>query len=110
MPELVKLPGGDHWRVGDVEFVSSYSRHSTVDRFALRKSGDLVSKYVDLCREYAGANIVELGIASGGSTALLALLAQPRRVVACELAPDPVAALQDLREQRGLLDVIRPYY
>jgi predicted O-methyltransferase YrrM len=110
MPQLVELPGGDQWRVGDTEFVSSYSHHSTIDRFALRKTGDLVAKYVELCPLYVGANIVELGIASGGSTALLTLLAEPRRLVACELASEPVAALQHFRERHGLVDVVRPYY
>jgi predicted O-methyltransferase YrrM len=110
MPKLVELPDAAGWRVGDTEFVTSYSRNSTLDRFALRKTQDLVEKYVDLCPAYRGANIVELGIASGGSTALLALLAEPRRLVACELASEPVRALDEFRDRHGLADVVRPYY
>jgi predicted O-methyltransferase YrrM len=108
--ELLTLPGGARWSVAGVEFVYDHGTPSTLGRFTLRKPPDLVAKYVDLCRTLADANIVELGIAWGGSSALIALLAQPRKLVACELDPIRVEALDELRAREGLEDVVRPYY
>jgi hypothetical protein len=51
---------------------------------------------------------VELGIAAGGSTALISLLAQPRKLVACELNEVPVQALTEFIDARRATDVVRP--
>ena len=40
----------------------------------------------------------------------MALLAQPRKLVACELDPDRIAVLDELRAREGIEDVVRPYY
>jgi hypothetical protein len=37
-------------------------------------------------------------------------MAQPCKLVACELAPTPVAALAELIERRNLGDIVRPHY
>jgi predicted O-methyltransferase YrrM len=93
--EIVALPGEDAWRVGDTTFVYGYGRRSPAGRIVIQKPPDLVALHVELAERCHGANIVELGIAAGGSTALLALLAEPRLLVACELDPNPVVALSD---------------
>lgn len=108
--EMVALPGGREWRVGDTTFVFDFGRSSTADRFLLRKPPDLVELYVQLGARFQHVNIVELGIAAGGSTALLSLLTQPRRLVSCELGAEPVAALAEFIDARELGSVIRPYY
>jgi cephalosporin hydroxylase len=54
--------------------------------------------------------ILELGIAQGGSVALLAALAPEAKVVAIDIAEQPVAALTDFIERRGDHDRVRPYF
>jgi len=110
VPELETLPDGEHWRVGDTQFVHSYTQPSTIGEFALRKQPAIVEKYVELCREFHGANIVELGIALGGSTALIALLAQPQKLVSFELAKDRITALDELAVAKGIQELLRPHY
>jgi predicted O-methyltransferase YrrM len=110
MSELVALPGGHRWRVGTTEFEFGYEKRSTLDRFIVRKPANLVERYADLCLTLSGGAIVELGIAAGGSTALLTLLAQPKKIVAFELDAEPVAALSALIESRQLGTSVRPYY
>jgi predicted O-methyltransferase YrrM len=107
---LEVLADGTGWRVGDVTFVFAYGKGSTRERFLIRKPPGLMALYAGLGDRFRGATIVELGIAAGGSTALLALLLEPRHLVSCELAPEPVGALQELIDQRGLGSVIRPHY
>ena len=78
------LFGGHTFSVDGVEFVSAF-RESTIERFCILKSKEQLDFYTDLCRTFEGGAIVELGVAAGGSTALLALLARPRKLVAVEL-------------------------
>lgn len=101
---------GDRFEVDGVTFVCSYEPSSTAERFYIVKPMPLVERYHDLGRHVAGGTIVELGIAEGGSTALLALLARPERLVAVDLEPEPLEALTELLERRGLTDAVRPRY
>jgi predicted O-methyltransferase YrrM len=103
------LPG-DAFTVDDVEFVCQYLPGSTSERFYVVKSLALVDRYRDLARRFTGGTIVELGIAEGGSTALLALLAKPLKLIAADLEPEPVAALAEFISHRGLGDQVRPHY
>ena len=107
--ELTRLPDGEGWRLGDTTFVFDYGRGSAADRFLIRKPPDLVDLYAELGTRFRHANILELGIAAGGSTALLALLTQPSNLIACELDPEPVAALAEFIDARGLASVVRPF-
>jgi predicted O-methyltransferase YrrM len=109
MSQLVQL-AEDRWQVDGVEFVYSYSDESALECFSLRKPPDLVNQLAELCNSHHGETIVELGIAAGGSTALIALMTQPRKLVACELSPTPVAALAELIQLRNLGDIVRPHY
>lgn len=90
------------FRVGDVKFVRGYDGTSTRERFFIQKDHDLVCRYVELAERFRGGRIVELGVAQGGSTALLALLAEPSKLVAIELR-DEVPALASF-------DRVCPYY
>jgi len=109
--EIVALSGRDDaWRVGDTEFVRSFGVDSTPQRFRIRKNASLINLYQELCSDIRGSRVVELGIADGGSTALLALAAQPAKLVACELDSEPRPALNTFIEQHGLADVVRPFY
>jgi SAM-dependent methyltransferase len=46
--------------------------------------------------------VLELGVYQGGSTALIAQLARPQRLVALELEPKPVRSLEQLVAAEGL--------
>lgn len=95
--------------VDDVDFHCSFAA-STEHELCIRKSRRLIDATVDLVAEFPGARAVEFGIASGGSTAVLALVARPRTLIAIELDPAPVEALSRLIERKGLGDVVRPHY
>lgn len=104
------LPG-DTFRIGDVEFVCKYSPESTAERFFIVKSLGLVERYREMCLgPWKGGAIFELGIAEGGSTAFLALLAEPSKLIAVDLEPQGLPALSEFIDTHALSDVVRPYY
>lgn len=110
MTEIVTLPGGNRWQVGNTEFVSGFGGQSSGDRLVIRKGPRLVERYVEICQHFRHGAIVELGIGPGGSTALISLLAQPRKLVACELHDKPVAALTEFIDTHGASATVRPFY
>jgi predicted O-methyltransferase YrrM len=99
----------EHFRVDDVEFVYS-SGESTVSRFCIRKPRRLVEMTVELVGRFEAPRVFEIGIARGGSTALIALVARPRRLVAVELDADRVGALDELIARRDLGESVRAFY
>lgn len=101
---------GDSFFVDDVEFICKYMPESTANRFFIVKPLELVDRYRAWCAEFQGATIVELGIAEGGSTALMALLAKPHKLIAVDLEPKPLDALAEFAAAHSLSDVVRPYY
>lgn len=104
------LPG-DTFTLEDVEFVCKYSPESSSRRFFIVKPMALVERYRSLCEsEWRHANILELGIAEGGSTALLALLADPKKLVALDIETTELPALRGFIDERNLGDRVRPYY
>ena len=98
------------WQVDGVTFVHGYGQGSTAERFRIQKPRVLFDRYVDLGSRFNGGSIVELGIAAGGSTALLCLLAQPRSLIGFELDSAPVSALAEFITKRGLESIVRPFY
>jgi predicted O-methyltransferase YrrM len=101
---------GKPFSIDGIEFVPSWSRPSKVSSLTLLKASRMVEPYRELFAAHPHPNVVELGISQGGSVALLALLARPRRMVALELAPDPVEALSATLEAHDLDRTIRPHY
>jgi predicted O-methyltransferase YrrM len=97
------------FRVDGVDFVCSFDA-STTDVFCIRKERHLVDQTVALLTELRPERIVELGIAHGGSAALISLVARPRMHVALELAQTRVPALDELIRRRGLDGTLRPFY
>ena len=87
------------FRVGGVEFHCSFESGSTVDRFFICKHRPLVEEYLDLFAGFTDANIVELGISEGGSSAMTALVADPKKLVAIELNESRIDALDELIER-----------
>lgn len=111
MTEITTIPGDvEAWRVGETEFVHGAGPGSTPERFYIQKDQSLMDLYAELCPDFRHSRIVELGIAAGGSAALLALLTSPAKLVACDIAASPAPALAGFIERHGLADVVRPYY
>jgi predicted O-methyltransferase YrrM len=106
----VSFPGELRWQIDDVEFVYGYRAAASAKRLLIQKTADILTKYEALCAEFRHGAIVELGIAGGGSTALIALLAQPTKLVVCELDAEPVASLAAFIAERELSERVRPYY
>ena len=100
----------ERFRIGDVDFRCSFERGSEPDRFYVRKHRGQVESFLSVFDRFPDANVVELGIMEGGSTALAALAARPRKLVAVELAPERVAALDELIDRQGLGERVRLYY
>ena len=82
---------------------------STATRFQVVKSRWLVDRYINLIAEFRPERIFELGIFDGGSTALIAQLAEPTKLVAIELAPS-CRALDEFIEAQGLHESVSTYY
>jgi predicted O-methyltransferase YrrM len=76
----------------------------------LRKPRRMVEQYDAMRSEIDPTNVLELGIYNGGSTALLALLFRPRRLVAIDITPSRAPALDDFIDDKGLHDVVHPYF
>lgn len=104
------LLSGDSFVVDGVEFVCDYQPDSRADRFFIVKPIEHVRQYMELFEELRGAAIFELGIAEGGSTALTALLASPRKLVAIDNETERLTALDEFIAARGLGEVVRPYW
>lgn len=96
--------------VDGVTFVLGYQSTTSPDRFYLLKPRALLDRYRDLRPLVEGRNVVELGIAEGGSTAWLALELAPAKLIAVDIATDRLTALDDLIATRGLGEVVRPHW
>jgi predicted O-methyltransferase YrrM len=79
-------------------------------KLAIYKSREQVEAYVDLVAAFPASRIVELGIKAGGSTALLASLVQPSRLVAVDIARGAAHGLETFLDTHGLRGHVRPYY
>ncbi|MDZ7675309.1 MAG: class I SAM-dependent methyltransferase [Acidimicrobiales bacterium] len=77
---------------------------SAPDHFSVRKPPWMIERYRELDEEFHDGNLVELGIDQGASTAMLALLFRPRRMLALDIAPGPIEALAELVDRRQLTD------
>jgi predicted O-methyltransferase YrrM len=97
--------------IGDTEFnVAGLLQARSGRRLVIRKNRKMIVAIADVIKDLAARNIVELGIDQGGSTALLAQLAQPKKLVAIDKNPTPVAALQEYISSHGLEDSVKVYY
>ena len=70
----------------------------------------MIEEYLEIVERFQGENSVELGIAAGGSVALTALVAPPRKLVAFDLEPVRVEALDELIADRGLSERVQLHY
>lgn len=100
----------DVFHLDGIDFVSGYGDVSTAERFVIVKQPPHVAAFVALGRAHRHGRIVELGIAEGGSTALLALVAEPSRLLAVDIDPDPIHALEEVIDRRDLRASVRARY
>jgi Methyltransferase domain len=80
------------------------------DRLRLYKSRQMVESYGPIIAEFPRANVVEMGIFGGGSTAFFAQVLAPRKLIAIDIRPDPVEELESFLVRRSLTDRVRPHY
>jgi predicted O-methyltransferase YrrM len=78
--------------------------------FVVDKRPELVRKYFRLLADECPRRIVELGVERGGSTALVALLAEPDLLLAVDVAPEIPAQLTEFIESKGLTRSIVPAF
>jgi len=83
---------------------------TTAGLFVLRKTRWMTEQYLALAAEPGLANIFELGIDQGGSTALFALLFRPRRLVAIDIDPEPKDALAQFTLVGNNGERVSPHY
>jgi predicted O-methyltransferase YrrM len=100
----------DRFQIDDVEFHCSFERGSEPNRFYIRKQRQQVEDLLSVFDRFPNANVVELGIMEGGSTALAALAGRVRKLVAIELERARVDALDEVIARKGLDERVRPYY
>jgi len=105
-----QMYGGASTVIDGVEFVSGYAPDSTPDRFYIVKSPELVGMYQEFLAAVRPARVFELGIAEGGSVALLALLPHVERLVAIDNEPNRLTALDEFVARRGLEGSVSTYY
>jgi predicted O-methyltransferase YrrM len=106
---------GLHWE-SDENFTldgvayASMARNAEADRLSIFKARPAIEQYEALIRDTAPRTIVELGIFGGGSTALIAQLASPTKLVAIELSRARLAVLDRFIETRGLAQNVSAYF
>jgi predicted O-methyltransferase YrrM len=85
-----------------VELISRYEHASTPERFVIVKQPPHRDAFIEMCRSVRGGRLVELGIAEGGSTVLAALAAEPSALLAVDIEPEPLVALEKFIAAREL--------
>jgi predicted O-methyltransferase YrrM len=83
---------------------------ASASQFLIAKSNDMAELYRKLVHDHYPRYIVELGIFRGGSTAFLALLAGPEKLVAFEYETERVAPLDELIDRFALSDRVSLKY
>lgn len=96
--------------VDGVEYDLMHQPSGESSRMRLLKTRAMIEGYGPMVAEFQAADCVELGIFRGGSTALLAQVLHPRRLVAVEISPDPVHSLDRFIEHQGLGETVHTYY
>ena len=111
MRDLVTLETDKRWRIGATEFVYSYT-DSSVDRFAIPQAPPLSSTSTCSSPRAFHHCHVPSSWASRPAAAPPSspCLAEPEKLVALELASEPIAALAELIDRERLTESICPYY
>lgn len=98
-----------HVVVGGTVVEVDVDHASDADQLVALKPRPLIEKYVDLLLGAPSIRVVELGTYQGGSTALIAQLAQPEKLIAIDLEREPPPPLVRFVADQGLDHVVRLY-
>lgn len=105
---LLEIDGQRYFTTGNTQAMATTA--SVADRLLLAKTRDHVERFCDRMRDLRADSVFELGIFKGGSTVFLHQLLRPRTLIAIELDPDPVPALEEYVARHGLDSVIRRHH
>jgi predicted O-methyltransferase YrrM len=114
-PELPRIEWrtGEDFELGGLEYsCRPIAGHfpSTAEHLCIRKPRAAVEHYAALIGELEPRAIFELGIFEGGSTALLAQLARPEKLIAVDLKDEAAAGLEGFIEAQGLSDSVAVHW
>ncbi len=106
--------GEDEFSIGEIHYecrpaIRECFESSSV-HFCLRKPREAVEAYERLLGRLQPQRVVELGLMKGGSTALIAQLANPAKLVGVELTTQPILGLDDFIAESGLRDRLAIHY
>ncbi|MGZ4727705.1 MAG: class I SAM-dependent methyltransferase [Acidimicrobiales bacterium] len=101
-PSLLEIDG--------VEYDLMHESSGDSSRLRMLKTRTMIEGYGPMVAEFQSSDCVELGIFRGGSTAFLAQMLHPRRLVAMDISPDPVESLERFLRQRHLTEAVRTHY
>jgi len=110
---MIEWIGEQDFRIDGTEFACcppGRTVESTADRLMLQKGRWAVQAYEQLVGRLAPQRVLELGVLEGGSVALLALLARPEKLVAVDISPGPLPALEQFVERRSLGDAVSVHF
>ncbi len=99
----------DEFRIGPVSYVCRPRIDpfpSAADRFCLRKPREAIEAYAELLERLAPRRIFEVGLYECGSTALIAQLARPEKLVGVDIEPRTNPAADRFAAANGFAEAI----
>ena len=91
------------------EFMGAVREAANAGELLVAKPRWRVEKYVELLERLRPRNVFELGIFRGGSTALFAEVARPRRLVAIDKEEGRIRPLEKYLSRKDASDAVRTY-
>jgi predicted O-methyltransferase YrrM len=105
----LRVDGVGYTMVWDGLVAGRLDAFAATDDFHIWRFRSEMLALLHLVREYQRGTMVEVGIAQGGTTALLAQVLQPRKLIAVELSTEPLVQLDRFIHTKGLEAVVRPF-
>lgn len=86
------------------------NKYSTERELVIEKPKWLIKRYISLFEKLRPAIIVELGIKQGGSCAFFQKLSRAKKVIAIDIAEQPVEALEAYIKNNNLSQSLLPFF
>ncbi len=109
MDSRLRWTSDENFTLDDVAY-ASLARNSEPGRLTIYKPRHAIEQYEALVQATRPRRILEMGIFGGGSTALLAQLASPTKLVALDIREARVAVLDAFIRDHDLGDVVSVYF
>lgn len=106
--DLLEIDGQRYLTTGNTQTMATTT--STAERLLLAKTRDHIECFTERMKGFRAEAIFELGVFKGGSTVFLHQTLHPRTLIAVDIDPDPVPALEAYVSRHGLDAVIRRHY